>query len=112
MPSIVQNRREAVDEIEELLTAQNVLIFTNVRRSVMNLNEIIRILQVEKERVEDSIAALEALDLTKASRRPAVGRRGRKYMGAEERKQVSERMKRYWEGRRQTRFGLPVASSN
>lgn len=78
----------------------------------MNLSEIIRVLQVEKARVEDSIAALEALDSTHASGRLAVGRRGRKSMGAEERKQVSERMKRYWEGRRQRRFGVPVASSN
>ena len=78
----------------------------------MHLSEIIRILQVEKARVEDSIAALEALDSTHTSRRPAVGRRGRKSMGAEERKEVSERMKRYWEGRRQKQFAVPVASSN
>ncbi len=78
----------------------------------MNLSEIIRILQVEKARVEDSIAALEALDSAHISSRPAVGRRGRKSMGAEERKDVSERMKRYWEGRRQKQFGVPAASSN
>ncbi|HEY1242078.1 MAG TPA: hypothetical protein VGF16_16055 [Bryobacteraceae bacterium] len=67
---------------------------------------------MEKARVEDSIAALEALDSTHASSRPAAGRRGRKSMGTDERKQVSERMKKYWESRRQTRFGLPVAGSN
>ena len=83
-----------------------------IRKRIMNLSEIIRILQVEKARVEDSIMALEALDSTQMSSRTAVGRRGRKSMGAEERKQVSERMKRYWEGRRQTQFGRPVASSN
>jgi hypothetical protein len=30
------------------------------------------------------------------------GRRGRKSMGLEERQQVSERMKKYWAGRRQS----------
>jgi len=78
----------------------------------MNLSEIIRILQVEKARVENSIAALEALDSPHTSARPAAGRRGRKSMGAEERKQVSERMRRYWESRRQGQLGLPVARSS
>ena len=78
----------------------------------MNLSEIIRTLQVEKARVEDSIAALEALDPSHSSSRRAVGRRGRKSMGSEERKQVSERMKKYWESRRQGHLGLPAARSN
>ena len=78
----------------------------------MNLTEIIRILQVEKARVENSIAALEALDSAHATGRRAAGRRGRKSMGAEERKEGSERMKKYWEGRRQNQFSLPAARSN
>jgi len=78
----------------------------------MDLTEIIRSLYVEKAKVEDSIAALEALG---SAQRPAperVGRRGRKYMGAQERQQVSERMKRYWDGRRQQQGVLPAVSSS
>ena len=77
----------------------------------MNLTEIIRTLQVEKAKVEDSIAALEALE---TGRRDVglPGRRGRKSMGAEERQQVSERMRRYWESRRKRRAGSPAAASD
>ena len=80
-------------------------------KKTMNLTEIIRTLQVEKARVEDSIAALEALE---ASKRDAVlpGRRGRKSMGAEERQQVSERMKRYWESRRMKQASSPTVGSD
>ena len=61
----------------------------------MDLTEIIRTLYVEKAKVEDSIAALEALESGTNGSRPAR-RRGRKSMGTEERQQVSERMKKYW----------------
>ena len=67
----------------------------------MNLTEIIRNLYIEKAKVENSIAALEALD-SHAGPGPSVGRRrGRKSMGVEEREQVSERMKKYWAARRE-----------
>ena len=80
----------------------------------MNLTEIIRVLYVEKQKLENSIAALEALGSTNANGNggPLLRRRGRKSMGAEERQQVSERMKRYWEGRRQQHAGLQAATSN
>lgn len=79
----------------------------------MNLTEIIRTLYVEKEKVENSIAALEALESAHANGdQHPVGRRGRKSMGAEERQQVSERMKRYWASRRQQQVTLPAARSN
>jgi hypothetical protein len=78
----------------------------------MDLTEIIRGLYIEKAKVEDSIAALEALGpVHSADSRPAR-RRGRKFMGAEERLQVSERMKRYWDQRRQQQTSLQAGSSN
>ncbi len=67
----------------------------------MDLTEIIRNLYTEKAKVEDSIAALEALESTHSGVVSSVRRRGRKSMGAEERQQVSERMKRYWASRRE-----------
>ena len=58
----------------------------------------IRQLHLEKDRLDKAIATLEALSQGSASE--SVSRRGRKDMGAEERKKVSERMKRYWASRR------------
>jgi hypothetical protein len=58
----------------------------------------IRQLQLEKQRLDKAIATLEALSPARASE--SISRRGRKDMGAEERKKVSERMKRYWASRR------------
>lgn len=78
----------------------------------MNLTEIIRTLYVEKAKVEDSIAALEALGSVQSTAPEPARRRGRKFMGVEERQQVSERMKRYWDNRRQQQIGLQAASSN
>jgi hypothetical protein len=78
----------------------------------MNLTEIIRMLHVEKAKVEHSIAALETLDSRQAAGLPPLRRRGRKSMGSQERREVSERMKRYWENRRQGQLGIPAAASN
>jgi hypothetical protein len=67
----------------------------------MDLQETIRQLKMERDRVKSAIAALEeflasghsdAADLPK--------RRGRKQMPPQERKEVSERMKKYWADRR------------
>lgn len=55
-------------------------------------------LQVEKERLDHVIASLEAL--LKGAQRENPSRRGRKGMSEEERREVSERMKRYWATRR------------
>ena len=80
----------------------------------MDLTEIIRTLYAEKAKVENSIAALEALHPTHevGLGQRTARRRGRKFMGEEERQQVSERMKKYWAGRREIGNGLPAASSN
>lgn len=73
----------------------------------MDLDKAIRELYAEKQRLEDAIATLEAL-LKSKSRRAALKldplkpakRRGRKSMPPDERRAVSERMKRYWAQRR------------
>jgi hypothetical protein len=58
----------------------------------------IRHLQLEKQRLDKAIATLEAL-IQGVPGKP-VSRRGRKGMPEEERKKVSERMKKYWASRR------------
>jgi hypothetical protein len=75
----------------------------------MDLYKAIQDLYAEKDRLERVIASLEELqrsagslpDVSKPSRR-----RGRKSMSPEERQEVSERMKKYWESRRQGGDGL------
>ena len=67
----------------------------------MDLNQIIRTLYAQKEKLERAIAALEDLE---RGWLPAWGQtrspRGRKSMSPAERKEVSARMKRYWAKRR------------
>lgn len=68
----------------------------------MDFYKAIRQLQVEKARLDRVISSLE--ELQKAG--PAAPaempkkKRGRKFMDARARREVSERMKRYWEQRR------------
>lgn len=64
----------------------------------MDIQALIRDLQAEKERVDRTIAAMESLTSSGDGHRRS--RRGRKSMGEAERRQVSERMRRYWAGRR------------
>ena len=68
----------------------------------MDLDEVIRQLHEERERLDRTIAALERLlqDEIVHEGRPAPGRRGRKSMGGEERLVVSQRMRKYWAARR------------
>jgi hypothetical protein len=68
----------------------------------MNLQETLRLLKIEKERLERAIALLEELQ-GDGGNPPQVmpSRRGRKSMPPDERREVSERMKKYWESRRQ-----------
>lgn len=71
----------------------------------MDVREALKQLYAEKERLENVIASLESLlrDEEGGTSPPvATSRRGRKSMGAEERQQVSERMKKYWAKRRKT----------
>jgi hypothetical protein len=59
-------------------------------------------LYAEKERIERVIVSLEALQDGShvAADQVKKSRRGRKSMGVEERREVSERMRKYWENRR------------
>jgi hypothetical protein len=69
----------------------------------MDLYKAIQDLYAEKEKLERVIASLEELQRTAASLpllpKPAK-RRGRKSMSASERQEVSDRMRKYWAGRR------------
>lgn len=63
----------------------------------MDLYQAIQELYEEKRRLDQAIAALESQGHVPAA---PVRRRGRKSMNEDERKQVSERMRKYWESRR------------
>ena len=64
----------------------------------MDIYRVINQLRLERIRLDSIIKALESLDEEDS---PGPKRRGRKFMGDSDRKAVSERMKRYWEKRRQ-----------
>jgi hypothetical protein len=69
----------------------------------MNLDKAIQELRLEKQRIERAIASLEELHRSAAvvpPLAPRVQRRGRKFMGPQERQEVSQRMKKYWAARR------------
>lgn len=68
----------------------------------MDLYRTIRTLHEERQRLSKLIESLERLQVAGRgpARRKLPGRRGRKGMTAAERKQVSERMKKYWAARR------------
>jgi hypothetical protein len=69
----------------------------------MDLYKAIQDLYAEKEKLERVIASLEELQRSAGSvpvLPKGMQRRGRKSMNAAERQEVSERMKRYWAGRR------------
>jgi hypothetical protein len=66
----------------------------------MDLGKALQLLYTEKEKLERTIATLQELDRTDATMLSARKKRGRHSMGAAEREEVSERMKRYWAKRR------------
>jgi hypothetical protein len=76
----------------------------------MDLSNTIQDLYAEKEKLERIIASLEELQRTAgpvpALPKPAK-RRGRKSMNPSERQEVSERMRKYWAGRRQPKPEAP-----
>jgi hypothetical protein len=79
----------------------------------MDLYKAIQELYAEKEKLERVIASLEELQrstggLPVPPPKPAK-RRGRKSMSSEERQEVSERMRRYWEKRRKDRADIKSA---
>jgi hypothetical protein len=81
----------------------------------VDLYKAIRELVDEKKRIDRIIASLEAMLKkgipatigTAAAKAASGNRRGRKSMSAEERREVSERMARYWAAKRASKDGNP-----
>jgi len=71
----------------------------------MNIHQAIKDLLTEKERLDRAIAHLEGMQKQRGNSAPPPKRRGRKTMDAQARREVSERMKRYWQARRQNGSG-------
>jgi hypothetical protein len=69
----------------------------------MDLTKTIEDLRREKEKLERSIASLEGPQTSVALVFPQKKRRGRKSVSLEERRELSDRMKRYWEDRHKQR---------
>ncbi len=68
----------------------------------MDVEKLIRDLTSQKDKLVQAIAMLEELAVYRQGPAPFVARerRGRKSMGADERREVSQRMKKYWAARR------------
>jgi hypothetical protein len=70
----------------------------------MDLQQLLERLKVERANLDEIISSLKQLENTLAGARPFLKtRRGRKSMDDAARKEVSERMKRYWARRRQAK---------
>lgn len=68
----------------------------------MDLSKTLAELYEEKIRLDKVIASLEQLAEFPLSVPVTTSRRGRKFMSPEERRQVSERMRKYWAERKAT----------
>jgi hypothetical protein len=67
----------------------------------MDLTKIIGELQQEREKLSQIIQSLEQLSKSSVKfTEPTEARRGRRFMDAEARMDVSRRMKKYWAARR------------
>lgn len=72
----------------------------------MDVYKALRELHEEKTRLDSAILALESrLKSLSNPARPKLGRRGRRSMSEEERREVSQRMSRYWASRRALKQG-------
>jgi len=72
----------------------------NCSATGMDLRTTIAELYAEKTRLDRVIASLEQLGEDLLPVPITAPRRGRKFMSPQERREVSERMRRYWAGRR------------
>ena len=75
----------------------------------MDLGKIIRKLYEERAKLDKILTSLEQLQKSPAilEAKTLKKRRGRKSMDAEARKEVSERMKRYWAEQRRKKAAEP-----
>jgi hypothetical protein len=71
----------------------------------VDLKNVLKELYSQRERLERVITSLEALHQDTVGAQPAgqKSNRGRKSMGPEERRVVSERMRNYWAARRKNK---------
>jgi hypothetical protein len=76
----------------------------------MDLQKALQELYAEKEKLERVILSLEELQRCATGEARVVKRRGRKFMDAKERQEVSARMKRYWASQRNGRSSGAVAN--
>jgi hypothetical protein len=74
----------------------------------MDLSKTIAELYEERTRLDRVIASLEQLGEDPFPLSIAVSRRGRKFMSPQERLEVSERMRRYWAGRKAADQPQPI----
>ena len=78
----------------------------------MDLYRVIRELVQERDRLDRIIQSLETeMDTADENGRVPAKRRGRKSMDGPARKEVSERMRRYWAKRREQQNGPPARPS-
>jgi len=66
----------------------------------MDLSKTIAELYAEKTRLDKVIASLEQLGVESFPVPMTASQRGRKFMSPEERREVSERMRKYWAERK------------
>jgi hypothetical protein len=66
----------------------------------MDLRKTIAELYEERVRLDRVIASLELLSVESPTAPVVFPRRGRKFMNPQERRKVSERMRKYWAGRK------------
>ena len=76
-----------------------------------DLDQILRDLVDERARIDNAIAQVsELVRVQTATLIKTPGKRGRKGMSAEQRQEVSNRMRNYWEQRRGARAMMSTAS--
>jgi hypothetical protein len=77
----------------------------------MDLSRTIAGLYEEKARLDRVIASLEQLGVNSFPVSITAARRGRRFMSPEERLKVSERMRKYWAGRKAAEQPPPRATA-
>jgi hypothetical protein len=66
----------------------------------MDFSRTIELLRREKEKLERAIALLEELQTAAPETARQKPRMGRRFIGDDERREISERMRKYWADRR------------
>jgi hypothetical protein len=78
--------------------------FAREQRNTLDLHAVIRSLRDELKQIDAAIAVLEGIQQGTGAVAPAAkppAKRGRKNMKPDERLEVADRMRRYWEQRRE-----------